>query len=59
MIGAVLTRARATPDKRPMRIAYIINSLERGGAAFRGAASAGSLRRCGTGIRFKQPVRVW
>ena len=59
MIGAVLTRARATPDKRPMRIADIINSLERGGAALRGAASAGSLRQCGAEVCFKQPVRVW
>lgn len=59
MIGAVLTKAGATPDKRPMRIGYIINSLERGGAAFRVAASAGSLRQCGAEVCFKQPVRVW
>ena len=58
MIGAVLTRARATPDKRPMRIAYIINSLKRGGAAFRVPANAGSLRRCGAEVCFKQAVRV-
>lgn len=41
----------ATPDKRGMRIAYIINSVEGGGAALPVPAVAGALRNCGADVK--------
>lgn len=46
-----MTAAPGTPDKREMRIAYVINSVEGGGAALPVPAIAGALRACGAELR--------
>lgn len=45
--AAALAGKPETPNKRRMRIAYIINSVEGGGAAFPVPAIAAALRKCG------------
>jgi glycosyltransferase involved in cell wall biosynthesis len=48
---APLTGGSVPPDKRAMKIAYVINSLEGGGAALPVPQIVGALRQCGASLR--------
>ena len=49
--SGALTGVPATPEKQRMRIAYIINSVEGGGAALPVPAIAAALQKCGADIQ--------